>query len=110
MLHCSKTGADMTELNERGREPQESDSTIGNWRVIVSAWAVALLFIILFAGVQAVASLHGVSPEQASLAGAIVPQHDPACAGPGFPDASADGQCRPSSLLDRAQADAYASW
>jgi hypothetical protein len=54
---------------------------LGGWRVIASAWVVAIVFVGLFAGVQAVASLHGASPQQAVLAGAVIPRHDPSCAG-----------------------------
>jgi hypothetical protein len=54
---------------------------LGGWRVIASAWLVAIVFVALFAGVQALASLHGTSPNQATLEGAVIPRHDPSCAG-----------------------------
>ena len=54
---------------------------------------------------QAVASLHGPSFHQKQLSGAVVPHHDPACAGPGIPNASAGNDCALSSgLLDRVKA------
>jgi hypothetical protein len=81
------------------------------WRMVASAWAVAILFAVLFAAVQALASLHGPSIHQERLGGAIVPRHDPACAGPGIPNSSGTDDCSlSSSLLDRTAAEGYAGW
>ena len=85
----------------------------GGWRIVLSAWVVAIGFAMLFAAVQAVASRQAPSPERVALAGAVVPRHDPACAGPRIPNASAEAsdECSlSSSLVDRMQAEAYTGW
>ncbi len=78
------------------------DSRSGTGRVVISAWAIVVFVILLFAGMQAVASLRDVSLRQASPTGAIVPRHNSDCVGPRIPNAMADGQCR-----GRANTDAY---
>jgi hypothetical protein len=98
-------------MSKHRRENQYSDRNFGAWRVVVSAWAVAILFVMLFAGVEALASRHCVLPDRAGLAGAVIPRHDSACAWPAMPDGSVDDQCGAAqSILDRAQADAYTHW
>jgi hypothetical protein len=93
------------------REDQCRDRDFGVWRVVVSAWTIAILLVMLFAAVEALASRHSTSPDQADLAGAVIPRHDSACAWPAMPDGSVDDQCRAAqSILDRAQAEAYAHW
>lgn len=85
----------MSESVKQAREEERRDQNFGDWRGIFSAWAIAVFVVILFIGVQAVAALRGVSPHQASFAGAAqVPRHDPACAGPVVANESADSQCR----------------
>jgi hypothetical protein len=57
---------------------------ISPWRGIASAWAMALIVFLAFAGFQAAASLR--LPAQAGQpAGVVIPQHNQRCA---------DGQCR----------------
>jgi hypothetical protein len=71
----------MPEYIEEERGPRIAERTFGGWRIVASAWVVAIVFVGLFAGVQALASLHGTSPHQAMLAGAVIPRHDSGCAG-----------------------------
>ncbi len=86
MLHCNNCGNQMVELVDRRHERDRIDRRFGSARSIVSAWAVAaVLLVLLFAGAAALASWRGHSPHPASLAGAVVPRHDPACARPGLP-------------------------
>jgi hypothetical protein len=60
------------------------DRDINLWRGVASAWAMALLFFVAFAGIQAAASLRTpVHP-----AGVVIPHHNERC-----PDA----QCRGAS-------------
>lgn len=66
----------------------------GNWRAVVSAWVIAIVAVLLLAVYQVVTSRHEPSPRGQSLAGAVIPQHDPACSGPIVPDAGAGGGCR----------------
>jgi hypothetical protein len=88
-------GVGMSESVKQAREEERRDQNLGDRRGIFSAWAIAGFVVILFIGIQAVAALRGLSPHQASFAGAAqVPRHDAACAGPVVPDASADSQCR----------------
>lgn len=96
---------------ELGRGAAPAESQFSGWRVVASAWLVAILLLVLFAGVQAVASLHTSSPHRAGLAGAVIPRHDPSCPG-------ADAATLPSSqsclsereALDRAETEAYSAW
>jgi uncharacterized membrane protein len=49
------------------REPIESgrgvvQRSFGRWRIVTSAWLVMIIFVVLFAGFQALASRHGTSP------------------------------------------------
>jgi hypothetical protein len=106
----------MSESVKQAREAERRDPNFGDWRGIFSAWAIAVFVVMLFIGVQAVAALRGVSPHQASFAGAAqVPRHDPACAGPVVANASSDShQCRfPGASFDRGNAArpyAYPLW
>lgn len=74
---------------EAGRRPPS-----GNWRAVVSAWVVAILALLALAGYQALASRHDPSPHAQSLAGAVIPQHDPTCSGPIVPHAGPGEGCR----------------
>jgi hypothetical protein len=51
---------------------------VGRWRLVMSAWLAAVIFVVLFAGYQALASRHGISPRAASLAGLSSPGTIPA--------------------------------
>ena len=100
-------GVGMSESVKQAREEERRAQNFGDWRGMFSAWAIAVFVVMLFIlGVQAVAALRGVSPHQASFAGAAqVPRHDPACAGPVVANASADSQCRlPGASFDRGNA------
>jgi hypothetical protein len=66
----------------REYEPEGTDRQFGGWRVIASAWALVLLFVILFTGAEALACRSGSVHAAKHLAGAVIPQHDP-CSGPG---------------------------
>lgn len=95
ICYVQQMGLGMSESVKQAGEEERRDQNFGEWRGIFSAWAIAVFVVMLFIGVQAVAALHGVSPHEASFAGAArVPRHDPACAGPVVPNASADSQCR----------------
>jgi len=83
----------MPEYIELEREPSIAERFLGGWRVTVSAWVMAVAFVLLFAGVQALASHHEASPARATLAGAVIPRHDPTCAGAGAETASAPTTC-----------------
>jgi hypothetical protein len=80
----------MLESVERERGSERNDRLPANWRVVASAWVLVALLGMLSAGAQALASLHAASPRHTALAGAVIPRHDPACAGtrsggcPGF--------------------------
>lgn len=100
----------MPEEIELDRGPGIAERLIGGWRVIASAWLVAIVFVLLFAGVQALASFHSVSPHRQNLAGAVIPRHDPTCAGPEIA-ASAPQNCESErGALERAETDAYSGW
>jgi hypothetical protein len=104
-------GAGMPEYFEQEREPRFTERYLGGWRVIASAWAMAIVFVLLFAGVQALASRHATSPRQQSLAGAVIPRHDPSCAGPGDVMAAITPNCQTSGdALADAEAEASYGW
>jgi hypothetical protein len=75
-----------------GRELDSDDRHFGNWRIVVSAWALVLLFVMLLAAVEAVACRAGVPHPKAHLAGAVIPQRDP-CVGAGIPSAAGVDGC-----------------
>jgi hypothetical protein len=101
----------MSESVRQAREEERQNRNFCDWRGIFAAWAIVVFVVMLFIGVQAVAALRGATPQQASFAGAArVPRHDPACAGPVVPNASADSQCRlPGASFDPDAAGPYAS-
>jgi hypothetical protein len=76
-------------------EPAKSadDRQIGGWRVVAAAWAVLLLFLLMLAGVSAVACTRADSHPQRHLASAVIPQHHP-CVGPGVPSAQGVDGCK----------------
>jgi hypothetical protein len=110
-----QVGAGMSESVRQAREEERRDQNFVDWRGIFSAWAIAVFVVMLFIGVQGAAALRGVSPHQASFAGAAeVPRHDAACAGPVVLNASADSRCPlPGASFDRGNAAgpyAYPLW
>jgi hypothetical protein len=87
-------GAGMPEYIEDQRESSLATRYLGGWRVIVSAWVIAIVVVLLFAGVQALASRHTPSPRQEAMVGVVIPRHDPSCAGSGDVTASATPNCQ----------------
>jgi hypothetical protein len=76
---------------------ENGDQRLGGWRVVASAWALLLLFLLLLAGVSAVACPRGGVQPDRHLAGAVIPQHDP-CVGPGVPSAQGVDGCKTTPL------------
>jgi hypothetical protein len=89
------------EVGSRSEMPI-AERSFGGWRVVASAWLVAIVFVMLFAGVQALASRHDASPHKASLAGAVIPRHEPGFTGP--------DEVAASDWEQRARAEAYSGW
>ena len=47
-------------IEDLGLEQREGDRQFANWRVVIAAWAVVVIFIMLLTGAKAVACLrHG---------------------------------------------------
>ncbi len=78
---------------ERRLGQENDDRQVGSWRVVLSAWALVLLFVFVLAGAQALACRRGGSHSQAHLAGAVIPRHDTSCGGPGIPSAPGIDRC-----------------
>jgi hypothetical protein len=96
----------MPEYFEPESEPRVGQRYIGGWRVVASAWALAIMVVLAFGGVQALASRHALQPTQERLVGAVIPRHDPSCGGPGDLTA-ASPNCRVTAgVLDQAEAEA----
>jgi hypothetical protein len=75
------------------------------WRVVGSAWLVAIIFVTLFAAGGAVACLdrrHHPMPRRSDLIGAVIPRHDPGVLGP--------DEVAASDWLERARANAETGW
>jgi hypothetical protein len=85
-------------------QPERTERVFPSWHVVASAWALVLLLVILFAGVEATASRYAVSQRHANLVGATIPRHDPACAG--IPS----GECGLGSSLEQAAPYGYPLW
>jgi hypothetical protein len=83
----------MIDTIERDRAYDGVDRQIGGWRVVVSAWGLVLLFLLLFAGVSAVACPRSDHPSHRHLAAAAIPHHHP-CVGPGLPSAAGVDGCK----------------
>jgi hypothetical protein len=81
---------------------EETERFAGGWRGAASAWMVVVIFVVLFATAEALAALHGASPHRDSLAGAVIPRHDPGFPGP--------DEVAASDWLERARAEAYFGW
>jgi hypothetical protein len=88
LLQCNQPEPGMMDDLQRGRGEEGTDRQTGSWPVVVSSWALVLLFFFLLAGISAVACPRHVSHPHRHLAGVVIPQHD-ACSGPGL--ASAPG-------------------
>jgi hypothetical protein len=96
--HC--WGVRMREPIENGRGVVQR--SFGGWRIVTSAWLAMIIFVVLFAGFQALASRHGTSPRAASLSGAVIPRHYPRFFGP--------DEVAASDWQERAKAEAYSDW
>jgi len=81
----------------------------GGWRMVASAWAIAIAVVLLFGGVEALASRHMTLPQDQQLVGVVIPQHDPSCTGPGAIAGSANCHAVVGDVLERAGADAEAA-
>jgi hypothetical protein len=81
----------------RGVEKVGHECAVGRWRMLISAWIVALVFMLLFAGVQATACYRNGSQSPTRIAGAAIPQHDP-CVRPGIPSAANVDGCKTTAL------------
>jgi len=102
-------GAGMPEEIERGSGPAIAERFFGGWRIVASAWLVAIVFVMLFAGVQALASRHGVSPREDNFAGVVIPRHDPSCAAAAELTAAVSRACQgdEETGIERAEASYY---
>jgi hypothetical protein len=83
----------MIDAIEEERWYASDDGQFAGWRVVASAWTLALLFMLLLAGVSAVACPPGAVHPERHLAGALIPQHDP-CVGPGLASAQGVDGCK----------------
>jgi hypothetical protein len=87
----------MVEDLERRREQGSNDRHFGSWRVIVSAWALVLVFLFMLAGVSAVACLRGGLHPDGHLAGTVIPRHD-SCGGLGIASVPGVDGCQSAPL------------
>jgi hypothetical protein len=53
-----------------------------DWRIVASAWVVAIVCVLLFAAADTSASRHVAVSRVGNLAGAVIPRHDPSFPGP----------------------------
>ena len=83
----------MPDYIEEPRESGFAERYLGGWRVVASAWAIVMALVVLFAGVDALASRHVTVPQHAALVGVVIPRHDPSCGGPGDVTAAATPNC-----------------
>ncbi len=91
MVRCNIERQIMIDAIEREGAGDSDDRQIGGWRVVAAAWALLLLFLVLLAGVSAVACPR--ADTHPHLASAVIPQHDP-CVGPGIPSAQGVDGCK----------------
>jgi hypothetical protein len=92
-MRCNIVRQIMIDAIEREHAQPADDREIGRWRDIASAWALVLFFLLLLAGVSAVACPRDNPHPQRHLASAVIPQHDP-CVGPGVPSAQGVDGCK----------------
>jgi hypothetical protein len=92
-MRCNIVRQIMIDAIERDGAHESDDRQIGGWQVVAAAWALLLLFLLLLAGVSAVACTRADSHPQRHLASAVIPQHDP-CVGPGVPSAQGVDGCK----------------
>jgi hypothetical protein len=92
-MRCNIVRQIMIDAIEREPTQPTVDRQIGGWRVVAAAWAVVLLFLLLLAGVGAVACPRADTHPQRHLASVVIPQHHP-CVGPGVPSAQGVDGCK----------------
>ncbi|HUC09783.1 MAG TPA: hypothetical protein VL985_05065 [Stellaceae bacterium] len=93
----------MPEYPERHCKLGIDDRSVGDWRRLAAAWLVVIMFAMVFAAADALASLHGThSSGETGIAGAVIPRHDPSFPGP--------DEIAASDWLERARAEAYCGW
>jgi hypothetical protein len=79
------------------REVGNAERSLGGWSAVAAAWLVAIIFMVLFATGEALASRHNSASPESSLAGAVIPRHDPR--GP--------NEIAASDWLEQVRAEAY---
>jgi hypothetical protein len=89
----------MLEEIERARELDIAETSQGGWSAVAAAWLVAIIFVLLFATGDALASRHSTSHHESSLVGAVIPRHDAGFPGP--------DEIAASNWLERVRAEAY---
>jgi hypothetical protein len=101
LLQRNNSEPSMADGFEAEHELGRNGWQFGSWRVVVSAWAIVLVFVILLAGVSALANLRAGSHSQhhRHLAGAIIPQHHP-CVEPGVASAPGVDGCKSVPLSE----------
>jgi hypothetical protein len=92
----------MLEEVERTTALDAAERSLGGWRVIASAWLVAMIFALLFATADALASRHGARHQKSALVGGEIPRHDPGFLGP--------DEIAASDWLQRVRAEAFSCW
>jgi hypothetical protein len=92
-MRCNIVRQIMIDAIEREPTQPTDDRQTGGWRVVAAAWAVVLLFLLLLAGVGAVACPRADTHPPRHLASAVIPQHHP-CVGPGVPSAQGVDGCK----------------
>ncbi|HTV44504.1 MAG TPA: hypothetical protein VMF05_04230 [Stellaceae bacterium] len=99
----------MPEEFSNAGEPQIVDRSFGGWRVVAAAWAVVIVALVAFAGVQAVASRLTVSPSGYDYSGVMIPRHDASCSDLDPVTASVTQSCPADteSGIERAEASYY---
>jgi hypothetical protein len=109
IAQCNKVGRlKMPEYFEDNSEPGFRQRYLGGWRVVAAAWALAVLVVLLFGGVQALASRHATPRAQEQLIGAVIPRHDSSCTGPEAVAPAAAGCQVTGDFLERAAAESEA--
>ena len=98
----------MPEFDEPESQRSLAQRFLGGWRGVAAAWAIAVVAVLLFGGMQALASRHATPSAEAPFVGAVIPDHAQRCTGP-----LAAGVETPScpvggDVLERAQAEAEA--
>lgn len=99
----------MSERTESASGLRIADSSLAGWRMVASAWVVAILAVMLFLGVHSLAPRHHVVPRENSLAGVVIPRHDPNCAALDVVTAAVTSSC-PADVengIERAEASYY---